>query len=551
MKKTLAIILIAVIVMISALFIFREWLSRGEPISNKNVTFQGYGRVKISIESPVSPISVELDDERDLFTALGFSQAFAAGDRMEFLRLCTYGRLTQTFGRRYEAFDVYMKSWKFPELAGITLDSLNIRTNNNILDFIKGINLRYELYDPPSGCLWSGIKPERWEPENILAAWHLLRWSQMENWPLYFLIRYMDIYYGKHVKEQFETALGMKIHDNINIGHVRKIIELYELEREFRRITGLSQVLDEHISSPWLIYGYSGSQNEDWIRLDVTYSGIKKSYVMHTGLPLFFAINGDGVYPVTMHSVPLNPPAEESERMTDIMPSTVDIYGSNRYFDFGIKTKLFDMNGRIFQALMNKDSVTKQQMIHFSYGKCTPMDHESDSVVYIQSDTEKEVNKEIVKILRDTGFAAPFLEQPDPILLSLFKVRLINRVYGDDLGVIHPAFAQWPAEFQPIFHRHLQIILKNPYSAWWDNKETIDTSENMFDVIRKVFNEFNQVSNHNIKSEIQALEQPGHPLSRYHLFTGSWQYYSKELTAPLLIKSHKGQYFYDRFYFTP
>jgi len=555
MKKTLVIILLSTVLLIGTVFVFREWLSRGEVVSHKNVILQEYGEIKITIESPVNSISVEMEDERDLFMALGFSQALVSGDRIEFLRLCAKGELSDYFGRDYEAFDVYMKSWKFLEMAGKTLDSLNIGTHGNILAFAQGINQRYKLYDLPSGCLWHGIDPEEWTPDDIVAIWHMLRWSQMENWPLYFLIRYLDIYYGKHVKEQFDTALGMKIHELINVGHVRKTIELYDYERHFRQITGLSPILEEHITAPMLIYGYSGAQNEDWLSIDAVFSEKKRSYVMHAGLPLFFAVNGDGVYPAAMRSVSLGPPGKRGDYEKDIIPTTIDMYGNSRYFDFSIKMKLFDLNGEVFKALMNKDSVVNFDEGKFSYGKRGSENRGKGRAAYIQSDKETEINKEISKNLRDTGIIPHLSEDLDPLMLSLFRVRLIDRIYRDDLAVIHPVFADWPAEFPSIFLRHFHMIMKNPYSAWWDKRETPDITENMFDIIREVLNEvkplFDSASDQNIKPLIRAIEYPGHPLSRFHLFTGKWQYYTKEPKAPLLIKKNQDYYYYDRFYFTP
>lgn len=555
MKRILAIIFISLILVIGALFIFREWLRRGEFISRNNVTFQGHGRIKITISSPVNSISVEIDDERDLYTALGFSQALMSGDRMEFLRLCALGDLSEHLGQHYEPFDFYMKSWKFEKLADYTLDSLDIITCRKVQAFTDGINRRYEIFPPPSGCLWAGIEPVPWKTEHVVALWHLLRWSQTENWPLYFFIRYLDIYYGRHVKEQFETAQGGKIHDQINIGHVRKFMELFETDRKFRVFTGLRPVLDEHLLSPRLIYAYSGSQNEDWIRIDVKHSEMIKSYVMHVGLPLFFSVNHKGVYPVAMRMVPLYPIDPDGEKKMDIVPSSIDIYENIKYFDFSIRAALFDINGNIFKALMNKDSVENQHVKNFSYGIFQQSKHAPNTPVYIQSRNESDVNREIIKVIKEKRGVANLPDDYDPLLLSIFRVRLVNYIYRDDLTVLHPDMAEWPFIFQSIFLRHLQIIFKNPYSAWWDKKETQDITENMYDIINEVFEElyylFDNISHQNIISDIRAVEHPGHPLSRFHLFTGSWQYYSKDLTAPLLIKSQDDQYYYERFYFTP
>jgi hypothetical protein len=553
MKRTLAVILISITLTMSGLFIFRAWLSRGEPVSNKSVTFQRQGTVKITINSLVEPISVEIDDERDLFTALGFSQALVSGDRMEFLRLSTQGDLAADFGKDYQAFDAYMKSWTFHERAAQTLKSLDAVSQKNLLDFIEGINLRYALIDLPSGCLWSRCEPDSWEAVHVMAVWHLLRWSQTENWPLYFLIRHLDIYYGKHVKEQFETALGMKIHDKIDVGHIRKIVELYEQEQEFRKIVGLYPVLDEHISGTRLTYGYSGQQNEDWIRLRVTCSGTVRSYVMHVGLPLFFAVNGEGVFPVSMRYVPLNPP--KGEKGDDIFLSTSDMYGNNRLFDFGVPADLFDLDGNVFRSLMMKDSVVNHNIGAFSYGLYLHGGGVSENIAFIQSKTEAETNLEIVKILQHSGTAPDLTTDVNPLLLTLFRVKLMDRVYKDDLSAIHPVFAGWPSEFPSIFLKHFQMLLKNPYSAWWDKRETPDVTENMNDIIREIYHEIpyllSNLPHINTSSIVKTVENPGHPLSRFHLFTGSWQYYPKEVKAPLVIKFKQDQFYFDRFYFLP
>lgn len=558
MRRALFITVIILTLLVSGFFIFRAWLRQGEMVSYPEIRFQGEQgiviRTEIHKDESFQPLKIILRSEKDMHRALGFAQGLIVGDRMNFLRLCTRSELSRYFGPEYAAADQYLKDWHFRDLASETMGGLNDETREQLDLFVQGINQRFSQIPPPSGCQWYNIEEIRWTPEDVLAIWHLLRWSQLETWPISFMVRFADIYYGRQVKEQFETVLNHKIPEFFETVHIRSFIDVYHLDRQTREIVGLIPLLREQSEAGFLIYGYSGSQNEDWLEFVLEKDSVQKRIIQHAGLPLIFAGDRGAVIPHSCDFVPLTEidPSDMGRTAATyrLIPSPQKEPGPLTDRRFQIPVDLFDRNGHVFSHLMTDDSLDKELWSDFSYTVLASGLYSHAVPAMIKSRSVRELEKEIRRLYPENPHLSEIVSSEDAVLWGIFVAKLLNDVYRDDLQVIHPVFNDWPGEYPQIFIRHLLMIMKNPYSAWWDYRETPDTVErmdyNFARIAQDVLEEYKSG-----ERAIRIYETERHPLSRFHVLTGSYRDSSKDIKTPLLLKYRDGMYIYDRFLYIP
>jgi hypothetical protein len=548
MRKALFISMLILVLLISAFFLFRAWLRQGELSVNKITRFQGRDEIVIHAGRVHEPVKVYIDTDEDLFSALGIAQSLISGDRMVFFRICTEGRLSEYFGSDYKRIDEYLKSWQFRKLADETHASLDAQTRLILNAFTEGINERFERIPPPSGCLINRIDKERWTPEDILAVWHFHRWSQLENWPLTFFVRYAEIYYGKQVKEQFETAIDTKISPFENPGRIRDFEEIYHVDRELRNISGLKMLLKEHADAEGRMFGYGSVQNDDWLEIIIVKDSIDTPVLVQAGLPVVYANPERTVVPYKREYVPL------SGYVTDTTQSGATLtirpkISENTDVSFYIPTDLFDVSGDVFSMLVSGDSLEAHRLEAYSYALHILPPEQREPPFNVKGVTERELENELYRIMdRQTipVFTERFSERKS---WGMLTARLMDEVYRDDLGVIHAVFTDWPGTFPDFFLGHLVMMMKNPYSAWWDNRKTPEKTENKNDVIPTVIRE---IQSRRESGEIFVIpELREYPLSRYHPLAGTYRYSPKELKTPLVLRYENDRFTYDRFTYIP
>ncbi len=548
MKKALFLTALLLLLCASAFFLFRSWLRQGEISVHKTVRFEGREEIVIKAGEINEPLQITLRSDEEFYRALGFAQSLVAGDRMVFLRMCAAGRLSETFGDGYEQMDDYLRSWQFTVMARETAQSLDEKTLTVLNEFTDGINQRFNTLPPPSGCLIYRVDSGRWTPEDVLAIWHLLRWSQLENWPLTFLVRYAEIYYGRQVKEQFETVLKHKIPSFPAPEHIRDFEEVFKVGRDLRDLTGLKMLLKEHALTEGRFFSYGGIQNEDWLEMNVEIEAETMPVLVHAGLPLVFGRPERTIIPYKREFVPLIIPPEDDDTSPFRLQIQPRLPGKQASL-FQISPELFDISGDIFTHIMMEDTLDGTLLDSYSYVLHKPPGGENSFPPAVRGETEKELEKELLRILAGQKHAYGQASFTDPMEWGMLTAFLMDQVYRDDLTVIHSVFSGWSGLFPDFFLGHLLMLMKNPYSAWWDNRETAEITENKKDVIFTLLPKVRALRS--LETPFEIPDSKGYPLSRYHLLTGSYRVYPKELINPLLIRNDKNRLILDRYTYMP
>ncbi|MGC9512151.1 MAG: penicillin acylase family protein [Fidelibacterota bacterium] len=527
-------------------FIFRSWLRQGEMAAYPEIRMEGEGTFIVRPDQDGKKLHIHLSEEEDFFRALGFAQAWAVGDRLIYLRLSTQGELSRYFGEEYRSIDAYLKAWPFKTLASKTLSNLPDETRDNLENFVKGINQRFSSLPPPSGCRWYHVDTTPWIAEDVLAIWHLLRWAQCENWPLPFFIRYAEIYYGRQVKKQFETILNVSL-PGFEPGHIRDFMAFFTLDRNVREKVGLMPVFPELGMAGFPLFGYCGGENEDWIDIVVHRDSSTTRILQHTGLPLAFYGEKGYASPARCHVVPTE--SDLHRDTTNRSDTTIHITLLN--FSLQVPTRLFDVRGDVFTHLMNQDSLDIRLLKDFSYAVSAGVTTYDTVPSMIRGVSEKELAAEICRKYPDHEALNRLCRTHDSALWGAFVTTLLERVYRDDVQVIFHAFASWPGDYPGLFLKHLLMMMKNPYSAWWDNRQTPHTVERMDDIMtdvgEAVFSQYCQG-----KLSVHIEEGRGNPLGRFHILTGAYRYFSKDIKIPLaLVRKDDGTFLYNRFVWIP
>lgn len=527
-------------------FLFRSWLRQGELAIFPEIPGEGEQTFVVCPDEDGKKIHIYLSGKADLFQALGFAQAWAVGDRIMYLRLSTRGELSRYFGEEYKSADTYLKAWPFETLASKTLSNLPDETRDNLEHFVRGINQRFSSLPPPSGCRWYRLDISPWTSIDVLAIWHLMRWAQCENWSLPFLIRYAEIYYGRQVKKQFETILNISLPGFVP-GHIRDFMAFYTLDRDVREKVGLMPVFPEQGMEGFPLFGYSGGENEDWIDIVIHRDSSTVRMLQHAGLPLVFYGDKGYASPARCQSVHAGP---VFPMVTTTQPDTI-LHIKLPDFSLQVPVRLFDVSGDVFAHLMNQDSLDIQFLKDFSYAVSAGVTGYDTLPSMIRGASEKELAAEICRKYPDHEALDRVCRTHDPALWGAFVATLLDQVYRDDLQVIFPALVSWPGDYPGLFLKHLLMMMENPYSAWWDDRETPDIIERMDDVITNVgevvFTQYSQG-----KLSVHMDESHGHPLGRFHILTGSYRYFPKSIKIPLaVVRKDDGSFHYNRFVWIP
>ncbi|MDK2975797.1 MAG: penicillin amidase [Candidatus Marinimicrobia bacterium] len=527
-------------------FVFRSWLRQGELVAFPEIQSEGKQVFIVRPEEEGKRIHIYLSEEEDFYRALGFSQAWAVGDRLMYLRLSARGKLSRYFGEEYISADTYLKAWPFETLATKTLSNLPDETRDNLERFVRGINQRFSSFPPPSGCRWYHVDTTPWIAEDVLAIWHLLRWAQCENWSLPFFIRYAEIYYGPQVKKQFETILNVSL-PGFEPGHIRDFMAFYELDRNVREKVGLMPVFLEQSTEGFPLFGYSGGENEDWIDFVIHQDSSTTRILQHTGLPLIFYGDKGYASPASCHVVPAGPVLPAGARTeTD---TSIHIELPN--FTLQVPLRLFDINGDVFAHLMNQDSLDIRFLKDFSYAVSAEVIGYDTVPSMIRGVSEKELAVEIGRKYPEHEALNRLCRTQDPALWGAFVATLLERVYRDDVQIIFPDFASWPGDSPGLFLKHLLMIMKNPYSAWWDDRQTAHIVERMDDIFTDVGETvFSQYSHGKLSVHIEEGQR--NPLGRFHILTGAYRHFSKDIKIPLaIVRKDDSTFLYNRFVWIP
>ena len=547
MRKALYLTCLFLVLAGTVFFLFRSWLRQGETAVNPEIRMKGDHAFIIRREEAEGKIHVNLSREEDFFQALGFAQAWAVGDRMMYLRLCAGGQLSRYFGGEYKEDDAYLSAWQFEDLATKTLSNLPDETRENLEHFVRGINQRFSNLPPPSGCRWYHVDTTPWTPEDVLAVWHLLRWSQFENWSLPFFIRYTEIYYGRQVKKQFEAILDVTIPD-FEPGHIRDFMAFCKLDRDVRRKVGLMTVFPEQGMEGIPLFGYSGGENEDWTEMTVCVDSSRSQIILHTGLPLFFYGNKGFASPARCDFIPVEPASAPGEETAG---PEMTIRVEMAEFAIQFPARLFDISGKVFAHLMERDSLNVRLLKDFSYAVSAGATGHDSVPAMIMGSSEKELAAEMRRRYPDHEALKRLSQTEDPALWGAFISTLLDKVYRDDLQVIYPDLALWPGEHPELFLKHLMMMMMNPYSAWWDDRQTPNVVERMDDVFAGIGETlFTQYGQGELSVHIDEIR--GHPLGRFHVLTGAYRRFPKSIKIPIAVtRKDDGAFHYSRFVFIP
>jgi len=549
MRKALYVILILFVVFLSAFFIIRAWLQQGEITAYQKIRIIGEDEIIIQTQPPDKKLIITLNSPTDYFRALGFAQAMAVGDRMTFLRLCTRGELSPYFGSDYADIDVYLKQWHFRDLASETIAALNDETEGILEKYIQGINQRFSEMPPPSGCRWYSVNTDPWLPEDILAIWHLLRWSQLDRWPLTIFTQATEIYYGQQVKKHFEIVLGTSVSGTITGDYLQDFITLYALDKKVRDIVGLAPGLQDHAIQGIPLFTYQGGENENWLDCEIHLDSLTWRSIQFAGLPISFFNTNEYAVPVQCHVVPVEIKASLLHQKTLSEKDELVIKSETMNSQLYVPLSQFDRDGRVFSHLLLEEAWDTTVLNLFSYVSAT-VNNSLSMPPMIKGNAEQALCREIQKHYATDSLLLELSKTNDPALWGLFVVTLLNKVYQDDLDVIHPIFSEWQKAYPGFFLNHLLLVMKNPYSSWWDLRETPTYVENMDDIFYTISQ---QVMKQKKRGDmhIHILEKTGHPLGRFHLLTGSYRYVPKTITLPLFIRQENGSYLYNTFVYVP
>lgn len=140
------------------------------PIQNGNIAIQGIkGDVQI-VRDENGVVSVQADNDEDVYFAMGFVHAQDRLWQLELQRRIAYGRLSEVFGRASVKTDIWMRTLGLKESAHNSWLELSPAAQTSLEAYANGVNAVLEnISQLPPEFILLNTKPEPWTVYDSLA----------------------------------------------------------------------------------------------------------------------------------------------------------------------------------------------------------------------------------------------------------------------------------------------------------------------------------------------------------------------------------------------
>ncbi|MCF8231019.1 MAG: penicillin acylase family protein [Bacteroidales bacterium] len=186
-KRILFIIgIILIVLLLGGIYYFNKISHQALPDYDKNISLNQVAHpVKVKRDSLAVP-HVYAQNEKDLYTAVGYLMAQDRLWQMDFFRRVTQGRLSQIFGERVLDIDILMRSLRIPEKSELVKETSTEKVINALKAFSSGVNQYIESHRselPPEFELL-GYQPERWKPVHSINLLGFMAWDLSPGWDI-------------------------------------------------------------------------------------------------------------------------------------------------------------------------------------------------------------------------------------------------------------------------------------------------------------------------------------------------------------------------------
>lgn len=151
-------------------------------------------REKVRIPDLAAPITLRIDsggvahitaqNEPDLITAMGYYVASQRLWEMDLMRWAARGRLSEVFGEETFEFDLLFRNLQFDSLSAYLYQNISAESKEWLNWYSRGINhfITESQDNPPLPYQIRGIRPQPWQPRDLLAQYRCISWLMTESW---------------------------------------------------------------------------------------------------------------------------------------------------------------------------------------------------------------------------------------------------------------------------------------------------------------------------------------------------------------------------------
>jgi len=253
------------------------------------------GEISISgLEQPVNVYSDEwgvphiyAETENDLFLTAGYIAARERLWQMTVVGSAARGELSKLFGKDMLGSDIYLRTWRIPEIGRKGAEQLRPETKNLVQHFCDGINAWVDEVDdnlPPEFKI-IGSKPIKWVPSDVIGYARLMAHDLQQSWKPEILFGSVLDVYGEEKLLELLPPYGDDKPTIANIDMPDGLHDLFaEISRQesiIRQLTGTDGT--DIGSNCWVISGSKTKSGKPLLANDphLGYTQPAKWYEMH------------------------------------------------------------------------------------------------------------------------------------------------------------------------------------------------------------------------------------------------------------------------------
>ncbi|MFQ6605822.1 MAG: penicillin acylase family protein [Fidelibacterota bacterium] len=196
MKK----ILLSVLVILGlAVLVFKLYFAYDLPRYEGRLTLSGLNEPVDVLTDEFGVPHIFANNENDLFFTAGYIAARERLWQMTVVRSAARGELANLFGRDLLSSDIYLRTWRIPEIGRRGAEQMNPDILTLVQRFCDGINAWVEesADNLPPEFKILGAKPLRWEPSDVISYARLMAHDLQQSWKPEALFGAVLEYYGQ------------------------------------------------------------------------------------------------------------------------------------------------------------------------------------------------------------------------------------------------------------------------------------------------------------------------------------------------------------------
>ena len=254
MKKTTKHLLYALLILFVLITTVKQYLYSPLP------PYEG----KIVLEKLIDTVEVHTDEfgvphvfaknDKDLFLAAGY---IAARERLFQMSMVVYavrGELASALGDKYLSTDIYLRTWRIPEIAKQLAENMYPEEREVLESFCQGINFYISevMNDLPIEFKLLRIKPPHWCPSDVTGYARMMAHEMQSSWKSEIVYGAIAEYFG--VKKLAEIHPGFVLNEPTISKGIKPVFD-HILTQEFK-IRDLLGFRSPHTgSNSWVLSG--------------------------------------------------------------------------------------------------------------------------------------------------------------------------------------------------------------------------------------------------------------------------------------------------------